>query len=97
MTYVKYYPVIDCNSDGTQKAALFPVYNRDIVSKNHTLWLEELIPYHFRLCTKSANEPRVTGAFTIHCPACGKPLKRIARATDNTRLGLYECSSCNNN
>lgn len=49
MTDVKYYPVIDCNSDGTQKAALFPVYNRDIVSKNHTLWLEELIPYLFMI------------------------------------------------
>ena len=97
MTDVKYYPVIDCNSDGTQKAALFPVYNRDIVSKNHTLWLEELIPYHFRLCTKNAGGPRACGTFTIHCPACGKPLKRIARATDNTRLELYECSSCSIN
>ncbi|NCB94065.1 MAG: hypothetical protein EOM40_16120 [Clostridia bacterium] len=97
MTDTKYYPVIDCNSEGTQKAALFPIYNRDIVSKNHSLWLEEIIPHHFRLCTKNTKEPRVTGIFTIHCPACGKPLKCIAQATSNNRLGLYECSSCNNN
>lgn len=96
MTNVKYYPVIDCDSEGTEKVALFPVYNRDTVSGYHSVWLEEMIPHHFRLCTKNAKEPRCTGKFTLHCPACNSPLKRIGKATDNTRLGLYVCSSCNN-
>ena len=97
MKETKYYPVIDCDSEGKEKAALFPVYNRDTVSRNHSLWLEEMIPHHFRLCSKNAFEPRVKGSFTIHCPVCNKPLKLIGSATDNTRRGLYECSFCNKN
>ncbi len=95
MKETKYYPVVDCDSEGKEKAALFPAYNRDTVSHNHSLWLEEMIPHHFRLCSKNASEPRVKGSFTIHCPVCNKPLKLIGSATDNTRRGLYECSSCN--
>ena len=95
MKETKYYPVVDCDTEGTEKAALFPAYNRDTVSRNHSLWLEEMIPHHFRLCTKDAKELRATGAFTIHCPACDKLLKLIGSATDNNRRGLYVCSSCN--
>lgn len=95
MNDIKYYPVIDCDSEGREKVALFPIYNRDIVNCNHSVWLEEMIPHHFRLCTKNAYEPRAKGTFTIHCPVCGKPLKLIGNATDSTRLGLYVCSSCN--
>ena len=44
MKETKYYPVVDCDSEGKEKAALFPAYNRDTVSRNHSLWLEEMIP-----------------------------------------------------
>lgn len=79
MKETKYYPVVDCDTEGTEKAALFPAYNRDTVSRNHSLWLEEMIPHHFRLCIKNAKEFRATGEFTIHCPMCGKPLKLIGK------------------
>lgn len=29
MKETKYYPVVDCDSEGKEKAALFPAYNRD--------------------------------------------------------------------
>ena len=88
MRDVKYYPVIDCDSEGTEKkVALFPVYNRDTVSANHNVWLEEMIPHHFRLCTKNTKEPRTKGAFTLHCPACNSSLRLIGEATDNKKIG----------
>ena len=34
MKQIKYYPIIDCDSEGKEKVALFPAYNRDIVSCN---------------------------------------------------------------
>ena len=38
MKETKYYPVVDCDTEGTKKAALFPAYNRDTVSRNHNFF-----------------------------------------------------------
>lgn len=45
MEQTRYYPVIDCDTEGRIKAALFPCCSEDTVRKNHRVWLEESITY----------------------------------------------------
>ena len=44
MERTRYYPVIDCDSEGNVKAALFPCYSERTIRNHHQLWLEESIP-----------------------------------------------------
>ena len=92
MTEILYYPLIDCDTEGTEKVALFPTPNGNTVSENHKLWLEEMVPHYFRLHARSGSRP--ASSFSIRCPLCGKSLKRISADIDKTKLGLYVCSPC---
>lgn len=94
MEDIRYYPVVDCDSNGTEKSPLFPTTDRSTVIKNHAVWLEEIVPDRYRLCVRDDMEPRATGAFSISCPKCGRKLKVISNYSNSKRLGLYECSSC---
>ena len=71
MEQTRYYPVIDCNTEGSVKAALFPCYSEDTVRKNHRVWLEESIPQHYRLCCKESFDRRTGGDIQLRCPKCG--------------------------
>lgn len=46
---IHYYPVVDCDPKGTEKIALCMCRDEKTVSDNHTMWLEEVVPYYFRL------------------------------------------------
>ena len=92
MTEILYYPLIDCDPEGTEKAALIPTPHEDTVRAQAGMWLEEMIPYHFRLCSQNSNLSADT--FRIRCPRCGKELKRIGADINKTRHGLYVCSAC---
>ena len=94
MQDIRYYPVVDMDTDGAEKTPLFPVTDGDIVCLSHRVWLEEMVPDTYRLCVRDAGEPRAAGAFSICCPKCGEHMKQIGRSTDSYRLGLYVCSSC---
>ena len=94
MTEIKYYPLIDCDSDGTEKMAMFPSLDRDTIMAQSKLWLEELVPSYFRLCARPGNS---AGGVTIHCPRCGNPLKAISEPINETKQGLYVCGNCANN
>lgn len=92
MTEILYYPLIDRNSDGTEKVAMIPTPNSNTVAPRSSMWLEEMIPHYFRLHAKS-NCP-TNSAFAIRCPLCGNALKRISEDINETIRGLYVCSSC---
>ncbi len=92
MTEIRYYPLIDCDTEGTEKVAMIPVTNDTAIRAQSEMWLEEMIPHYFRLCTQNNNCP--ADSFQIRCPRCGKALKQIARDIDDTKRGLYVCSSC---
>ena len=94
MERIKYYPVIDCDVEGTCKAALFPAYMEETVKRTHSLWLTEIAPHSFRLCSTDVGAERLNGAFTIYCPICNDPLKLVADMHKGNKHGLYECSSC---
>ena len=92
MTEILYYPLIGCDTEGTAKAAMIPTPHEDTVRAQAGMWLEEMIPYHFRLCSQNSNLSADT--ICIRCPRCGKALKRIGADINETRHGLYVCSDC---
>lgn len=91
MTEIRYYPLIDCDSDGTEKVAMIPAPNGNTVKTQSKMWLEEMVPHHFRLYTQNSNS---ADNFNILCPRCGTALKRISGAINETKRGLYVCSAC---
>lgn len=92
MTEIRYYPLIDCNLEGTEKMAMIPTLNGNTVKGQSGMWLEEMLPHYFRLCTQSSN--RSADTFNIRCPRCGTALKRISGEINETKRGLYVCSAC---
>ena len=93
MTEIRYYPLIDCDTEGTEKVAMIPTTNGNAVKSQSGMWLEEMITHYFRLCTQKNDSS--ADSFRIRCPRCGKVLKQIAGNVDNTKHGLYVCSACN--
>ena len=91
MTEIRYYPLIDCDTEGIEKVAMIPTLNPRAIMAQSKLWLEEMIPGYFRLRT-GANH--AAEDFSIHCPRCGQFLRRISNQIDQTKLGLYVCSAC---
>lgn len=92
MNEIRYYPLIDCDTEGTEKVAMIPTPNGNAVKSRSSMWLEEMIPHHFRLYTKNSTS---AVAFNIHCPRCGTTLKRISAGINEIKHGLYVCSACN--
>ena len=92
MTEIKYYSLIDCDTEGAVKVAMIPTPNGNDVKSWSSIWLEEMIPHYFRLHTKNSNCSVDT--FKIRCPRCGTVLKQIGANINETRRGLYVCSAC---
>ena len=93
MTEIRYYPLIDCDSEGTEKVAMFPTLERDTIMAQSKLWLEEMIPSCFRLYSRPGNS---AGVVTIRCPRCGNHLRAISEPINETKQGLYICGNCLN-
>lgn len=91
MTEIRYYPLIDCDTEGTEKVAMIPTPNGNTVKAQSEMWLEEMIPHHFRLYTKNRSS---ADNFNIRCPRCGTALKRISGVINETKRGLYVCYAC---
>ena len=93
MTDILYYPLIDCDTEGTEKVALFPTLDRGTIMAQSKMWLEEIVPNYFPLHI----HPGVsTIAITIRCPRCGKALRQISEPINETKQGLYVCGNCDN-
>lgn len=91
MTDIRYYPLIDCDLEGTEKMAMIPTLKGSTAKAQSGMWLEEMIPNLFRLCTNKCSS---AGTVNIHCPRCGMVLKRISAGVNETKHGLYVCSAC---
>ena len=94
MTEIWYYPLVNCDTDGTEKVAMFPTTDSETIVAQSRMWLEEMVPNYFRLCCRSGIS---TNGITIRCPRCGKTLKAISNPINKTRQGLYVCSHCTDN
>ena len=91
MTEIRYYPLIDCDTEGTEKVAMIPATNSTVVQAQSEMWLEEMVPHYFRLCTKNSSS---ADTFHIRCPRCGTALKHVSGDINETKRGLYVCSAC---
>ena len=91
MNEIRYYPLIDCDTEGTEKVAMIPTLNGNAVKAHSRMWLEEMIPHHFRLHTQNSSS---AASFNIRCPRCGTVLNRISGSINETKHGLYVCSAC---
>lgn len=94
MIETRYHPLIDCDTEGTEKAPIFQSTDGKAVTDTHKMYLSEMIPHYFRLHSKQEMTQRATDKLTIHCPLCGSSLKKIADNCDTHRLGLYTCEKC---
>ena len=94
MTDIKYYPLIDCETDGTEKMPMFPVTDSKSIKAQSHLCLEEVVPHYYRLHAEANHRP--VNAISIRCPLCDKVMRCISVDINETKLGLYACSSCVN-
>lgn len=91
MIEIRYYPLIDCDSEGKEKVAMIPTPDGNTAKSRSRMWLEEMIPHHFRLHTQNSSS---ADPLNIRCPRCGSALKRISGSINETKHGLYICSAC---
>ena len=62
---IKYYPIIECDSDGGVKVPMMVALNLEDVKRNHKLWLQEVVPNTFRLCSTDVGTERVKNALCM--------------------------------
>ena len=90
----RYHPLIDCDTEGTEKVPLFQTLDGKVVADTHSMYLSEMIPNYYRLHSRKSMSQRATDNITIHCPLCGSALGQMARNYDSNKLGLYTCDKC---
>ena len=94
MTEILYYPVVDMNTDGSEKQSMLPTKNAKSVREHHRFWLEEAVPHYFRLCASEEHPVEEVAGFKVHCPYCGDALNPISALTREKRYFLYACNHC---
>lgn len=93
MEDIRYHPLVD--TEETVKTPMFFTTDADTVINHHRLYLEEIVPYRFRLCSSAPIAAGDTTGFAIRCPYCGKDLKQISQSRDGYRHSLFLCD-CGN-
>ena len=96
MQEIKYYPVVDMDTEGLEKQAMLPTADGDAVRGHHRFWLEEIVPHFFRLCSAEQKAAQNVSQFRIHCPYCGGGLRPISPTSNGRRHFLYACDTCTN-
>lgn len=91
---IKYYPLIDMSADGTEKMAMFPTTDKNVIAEKHKLWLSERIPGCFRLCANKVPPIEAVKSFNIYCPRCGKAMHAVTFVSETSRMPLYLCDNC---
>lgn len=94
MTEVKYYPLVDTDTDGFEKQPMFPMEDEKTVAASHRLWLAEAVPGCFRLRAAETPSAKDVAKFRVHCPRCGKTMKTISLISKANPLPLYICDDC---
>lgn len=94
---IRYYPVIDIDTEGYEKHPMTPTLSADTVREHHRFWLEEIIPHYFRLCAAEPQSRETVSRFRIHCPYCSGILSPISSNVDGKRYFLYACDKCTRN
>ena len=66
MQEIKYYPLIDCDSAGKEKTPLFFSDDEATVRQSHKMYLQEIIPQFYRLCSVNRVSAASAKTYTVH-------------------------------
>ena len=88
---IRYHPLIDSDTEGTEKVPLFVTANTEGIP---SMYLSEMIPGYFRLRSKEPVSLRASDELVIQCPMCGGHLRKMTKSNNTTELGLYTCDRC---
>lgn len=97
MNQIRYHPLIDADTSGTEKVPLFAVEDRKTAREHHHMWLEEISPANYWLISKEPMDREAAKMLKIHCPLCGKIMETICFPLDEHQLSLYRCRDCSKN
>lgn len=94
MKEILYHPLVDADTDGTEKVPVFCSTDEASVAARHRLYLEEILPNVYRLCSSMPMTAEDSAAFSVRCPHCSRRLTPISVPSGGFRHGLYECRGC---
>lgn len=94
MYEVRYYPLVDMDSSGTEKVPMFggPIPEED--TQRHDLWLMETVPHFYRLRSKAPLSSTCDNDWNVRCPLCGHAMKTISAPGSAHSRSLYHCPKC---
>ena len=95
MEYIKYHPLVSCDTKGFEKMPMFCHTDEGIIREKNDMYLSEFIPGYYRLKSKKPQNKKTVSKLVLHCPKCGSVLKAFSRQFSPDRLPLYICSHCN--
>lgn len=94
MNPIRYHPLINADTSGTEKVPLFAVEDRKTVREHHHLWLEEISPANYWLISKDPMKRELAEQLKVRCPLCGAIMETICLPLDEHQLSLYRCREC---
>jgi len=95
MEYIKYHPLVSCDTKGFEKMPMFCHTDEGIIREKNDMYLSEFIPGYYRLKSKKPQNKKTVSKLVLHCPKCGSVLKAFSRQFSPDRLPLYTCPHCN--
>lgn len=93
MCDIKYYPLVDCDTDGTDKIAMFVSTDKEMIESVHSMHLAEVVPHFYRLYCNDAKR-KFKNESTVRCPKCGSAMLQVGGALNEKKLGVYTCKKC---
>ena len=94
MKEILYHPLVDADTDGTEKVPTFCCPNEKMVKRSHKLYLEEILPNIYRLCSSEPVTAEDSAAFSVRCPHCSHHLTPVTKPSGGLRHTLFECREC---
>ena len=94
MDHIRYYPLLDMDTEGGEVQAMTPTDSESTVREHHRLWLTEIVPNYYRLGAQDKPSVDAINALRVHCPKCGGVLHPISAITQKQPYPLYACEKC---
>lgn len=93
MCDIKYYPLVDCDTDGTDKIAMFVSTDKEMIESVHSMYLAEVVPHFYRLYCNDTKR-KVKNESIVRCPKCGSAMLQVGSPLNKKKLGVYTCKKC---
>lgn len=90
----KFYPLVDMDSEGREKFAMFGSTALEDDVRQYGFCLMETVPHYYRLRSKAPLTQAEDNGWHIHCPLCGETMRPISAPVDGCSRSLYRCPRC---